>query len=66
MDAFSYLGLVILAIIAMLLILTHLRRFLPDPQARPTPVRTLDHVRLVDDPSASLGRRRDDGAGGEG
>lgn len=66
MDAFSYLGLAIVGIIAMLLFLSYIRRNMPTPEDRPAPVRSLDHVRLVDDPSASLGRRRDDGAGGEG
>lgn len=77
MDSYTYVGLALIAVVAALMGLAYLRRRreIPHP-AVPAPQATvhaqahaafapLDHVRMVNDPSRSLGRRRDDGVGGE-
>lgn len=75
MDSYAYAGLSVFAVVAAFTLQARLRRRrgaqgppalgAPSSAPRGAMAAPLDHVRMVNDPSRCLGRRRDDGVGGE-
>lgn len=65
MDSFTELALIAAALVAFFLVGRRGQRRDDDPRVASTPQALRDHARLLDDPSSNLGRRRDDGVGGE-
>lgn len=66
MLSYTDLGMALMVIAALIAAIALINRHTaPTPQTSPPMPRQRDHVRMLDDPGQSLGRRRDDGAGGE-